>query len=132
MDIFFEKEADVIYADYMYQDKDFTWIDKFWYWLKPNSGIFIAQTDDSTIAEVKLKLDSMKNANKINICIYKQEWGGKPKKGFPNKHDYIIIYSNGSDWKWYADRIQIPKKLLQPNLILLEEQLRRHVLCGMI
>lgn len=112
MEVLFEQESDVIYADYMYQDKDFKWIDKFWYWLKPNSGIFIAQTDDSTIAEVKLKLDSMTNARKINICIYKQEWGGKPKKGFPNKHDYILIYSNGDDWKWYADRIQIPKKTL--------------------
>lgn len=112
MDVFFERYADVIYADYMYQNKDFKWIDKFWFWLKQDSGIFIVQTDDSTIAEVKLKLDSMKDARKINICIYKQEWGGKPKKGFPNKHDYILIYANGNQWKWYGNRIQIPKKTL--------------------
>lgn len=115
MTLFFEQHVDVIYADYMYQDTDFDWIDKFWYWLKPDSGIFIAQTDDSSIAEVKMKLDSMPGAKKINICIYKQEWGGKPKKGFPNKHDYILIYANGDNWKWYEGRIQIPKKTLSPN-----------------
>ncbi len=58
----------------------------------------------------------MDGAKKINICIYKQEWGGKPKKGFPNKHDYILIYSNGDSWKWYGDRIQVPKKTLTPKL----------------
>lgn len=105
------QQANLIYADYMYQNKDFSWIDKFWQWLSP-SGIFIVQTDDSTIAEVKLKLDSMPGAQKINICIYKQEWGGTPRKGFPNKHDYILIYSNGKDWKWYPERIQVPKKTL--------------------
>ena len=105
----------LVYADYMYQNKDFAWIDKFWRWIGP-SGIFIAQTDDSTIAELKLKLDSMPNAQKINICIYKQEWGGQPRKGFPNKHDYILIYSNGKDWKWYPERIQVPKKTLNSAL----------------
>ncbi len=104
--------ANLIYADYMYQNKDFAWIDKFWNWLMPNCGIFVAQTDDSSLAEVKLKLDSMGGAKKVNICIYKQEWGGKPRKGFPNKHDYILIYANGDGWKWYGNRIQIPKKTL--------------------
>jgi len=109
------KDVALIYADYMYQNKNFEWIDKFWGALIPNSGIFIAQTDDSTIAELKLKLDLMPHATKINICIYKQEWGGQPRKGFPNKHDYILIYANGNDWKWYSERIQVPKKTLSPG-----------------
>lgn len=116
MSLLFKQYADVIYADYMYQNTNFRWVDKFWHWLKPESGIFIAQTDDSSLAEIKLKLDSMPSANKINICIYKQEWGGRPRKGFPNKHDYILIYSNGDEWKWYSERIQIPKKMLSPKL----------------
>ena len=111
MGFYTDRMANLIYCDYMYGNKDLSWVRHYWNFLVDN-GIFIAQTDDATIAEVKLELDSMPNAQKINICIYKQEWGGVPRKGFPNKHDYILIYSNGNDWKWYPDRIQIPKKMI--------------------
>ena len=106
-----EEKANLIYCDYMYSNKDFSWVNKYWDLLAEN-GVFIAQTDDSTIAEIKLKLDSMPSSRFINICIYLQEWGGKPRRGFPAKHDYILIYSNSDNWKWDGDRIQIPKKTL--------------------
>lgn len=103
-----DRKFDLIYCDYIYQNSDFSWVDKFWNYLKPNS-IFITQTDDSTMAEMKLKMDSMPNAIWLNTCITVQEWGGIPRKAFPRKHDYIFIYANGEDYKWYGDRIQIPK-----------------------
>lgn len=103
-----ERKYDVIYSDYIYQNNDFSWLDKYWDYLKPN-GVFICQTDDSTQAEIKIKLNSMKNSFFINTAIMIQEWGGTPRRGFPKKHDYIHIFSNGKDFKWYGDRIQIEK-----------------------
>jgi len=105
------RKANLIYCDYMYEDKNFAWVDLYWGKLSDN-GVFICQTDNSTIAEIKLKLDSMPKSYFIGIVIYKQEWGGRPKKGFPQKHDYILMYANGKDYKWYSDRIQIPKQMI--------------------
>jgi DNA modification methylase len=105
---FGENKFDLIYCDYIYSNLNFSWVDKYWQLLKPNS-IFIAQTDDSTMAEMKLKLKYMPDAFFINTCIMIQEWGGTPRKGFPKKHDYIHIFSNGEDFKWYKNRIQIEK-----------------------
>ena len=45
----------------------------------------------------------------INWLIYKQEWGGVPKNAFPRKHDDILMYSKGAEYKFYRDRIQVPK-----------------------
>lgn len=108
MDFETTKKFDLIYADYIYQNLDFSWIDKYWNYLRPNS-IFMAQTDDSSMAQIKLKLDSMPNSIFINTCIMIQEWGGTSKRFFPRKHDYIFIYANGNNYKFYTDRIQIPK-----------------------
>jgi len=104
------RQANLIYCDYMYMNKDFTWVDIYWYKLI-ESGVFICQTDNSTIAEMKLKLDNMPNSHFIGIVIYKQEWGGRPRKGFPQKHDYILIYANNGNYKWYPERIQVPKQM---------------------
>jgi DNA modification methylase len=108
MDFETPQKFDLIYADYIYQNLDFSWIDKYWNYLRPNS-IFMAQTDDSSMAQIKLKLDSMPNSIFINTCIMIQEWGGTSKRFFPRKHDYIFIYANGNNYKFYTDRIQIPK-----------------------
>jgi DNA modification methylase len=103
-----DKRFDLIYSDYIYSDLNFDWLDKYWEYLKPNS-IFMCQTDDSSMAQIKLKLDSMPNAIWLNTCIMIQEWGGTSKKFFPRKHDYIFIYANGKDYKFYPERIQIAK-----------------------
>lgn len=103
------KKYNLIYCDYIYQNKDFSWVDKYWGNLNTDS-IFIAQTDDSTMAEIKLKLDSMPDSIWLNTCIMIQEWGGTSKRFFPRKHDYIFIYANGKDYKFYPERIQVEKK----------------------
>ena len=69
------RQANLIYCDYMYENKDFAWVDLYWNKLVDN-GVFICQTDNSTIAEIKLKLDTMPKSHFIGIVIYKQEWGG--------------------------------------------------------
>jgi site-specific DNA-methyltransferase (adenine-specific) len=101
---------DLCYADMIYEDANFQpWVNLSIDLLKDN-GIFMVQTDHHTVAEMKVYLDSkLGKKNFINACIYLNEWGGTPKKGFPKKYDTILIYSKGSNWKWFGDRIQIPK-----------------------
>ena len=50
-----DKNFNLIYCDYLYQNTDFSWVDKYWQFLN-DTGIFIVQTDDSTQAEIKSKL----------------------------------------------------------------------------
>jgi DNA modification methylase len=92
----------------IYNDLELNWIPKFWEYMKP-SGVFMVQTDDASMAQVKLKLDSMPGSIFINTCIQVQEWGGTSNRFFPRKHDYIFLYSNGPDYKFYPDRIQVEK-----------------------
>jgi hypothetical protein len=106
-------KVDLAYCDCIYESFDFSWLWPTLYLLKEN-GIFILQTDYHSVAEYKVRLDSFGygdgiRLNFVNWCIMKQEWGGVPRKGFPQKHDDILIYSKGKDFKWYGDRIQIPK-----------------------
>jgi site-specific DNA-methyltransferase (adenine-specific) len=101
-----------IYMDCIYNRKDLNYINKYWNLLDKNS-VLVIQTDHSTAAQIKLYLDSMPNAYFINEIIYKQEWGGTPKKGFPKKHDNIYIYSNdgnGEGYQWFPEKVQIAKK----------------------
>lgn len=99
---------DLIYGDCIYESLDFEWVIEGWKLLK-EGGIWITQTDQSTVCEHKLLLDSL-GGNLINWCIYVQEWGGTSKRFFSKKHDDILIYSKGSNYKFYYDRIMIPKK----------------------
>ena len=101
--------VDAIYADCIYEEVNFTWIAEAHRILKPN-GVFFVQTDQHTVYMMKLFCDKIFGVdNFINHLIYIQEWGGVPKKAFPRKHDDILFYAKGEDYKWYADRIQIPK-----------------------
>lgn len=103
------KKANLIYADMIYENAKLDWIPKYWNMLSSNS-VMIIQTDYHTTAQVKLLLDSLPNSVFINEVIYKQEWGGTPKKGFPRKHDNIWIYANGENYKWNKLKIEVPKK----------------------
>ena len=100
---------DTIYADCIYESLDFTWIN-FCYDLLKSNGIIFIQTDYHSVYEMKLFLDNLfGKENFINHLIYKQEWGGASKRFFPKKHDDILFYTKGKDYKFYADRIRIPK-----------------------
>jgi DNA modification methylase len=102
------RDYDVIFADYVYENFDFRWIDKYWNFLKPN-GIFIAMTDFHTIFELGMKLKSMPNAYFVNHLVWKNEWGNHPKRMMHQCFDDIVIVSKGKNYKFYPDRIQIPK-----------------------
>ena len=101
--------VDLVYGDCIYESTDFTWASRSYDILKDN-GIFMVQTDYHTVAEWKIYLDDLfGRENFINWLIAIQEWGGTSKRFFPRKHDDILMYSKGKDYKFYPERIQIPK-----------------------
>ena len=107
---------DLVYGDCIYESDNFDWVLGCYELIKDN-GIFIVQTDYHTVAEYKLLLDNLFGKNNfINWCIYIQEWGGISRRYFPRKHDDILIYSKGKDYKFYPERIMIPKVTAGTNL----------------
>lgn len=100
---------DVIYGDCIYESTDIEWIYHSYECLNPN-GIFFVQTDYHTVAKYKDMLDRIYGKeNFINWLITIQEWGGTSKRFFPRKHDDILMYAKGKDYKFYPERIQIDK-----------------------
>lgn len=101
--------VDFVYADCMYESWDFAWLWPARRLLKP-SGILVIQTDYHTVAEYKMDMRiNSPEFTFVNWLIYMNNWGGVPKNRFAQKHDDILVYCKGNDWKWYPDRIQIPK-----------------------
>lgn len=98
---------DLIYADMVYESMEFDWIYSAFSLLK-NNGIFMVQTDFHTDYLVKNTLEHL-GLTYVNDVIYLQEWGGTSQRWFPRKHDVIYIYAKGTDYKFYPDRVQIPK-----------------------
>lgn len=103
-----EKKFDVIYADFIYEDLDFTWVFHFWNMLKPN-GVMIQQTDYHSVAEIKVFTQRMRNAKFINWLTWKNEFGNFRKDRFRQCHDDILIFCNGDNWVWHPEKIQVPK-----------------------
>ena len=106
---------DAIFADYVYENDDFSWIDLYWDSLKPG-GVFIAMTDFHTVFECGVKLKSMPDAKLVNHLSWKNEWGNHPKDRFHQCFDDIIIVSKGKHNHFYSDRIQIPKATANTKL----------------
>jgi DNA modification methylase len=97
----------LIYADMIYENEDLSWLYYALPLLKPN-GTIIVQTDYHTVAKVKSKLD-YNGYTFVNWLIYVNEWGGTPTNRFAQKHDDLLVYCNGNNWKWNKESIQIPK-----------------------
>ena len=102
----FDHKFDLIFSDMIYENKDLSWIEKYWSFLKEN-GIFIVMTDWHTNYLVREKLESL--GYFINHLVYKCEWGNHPKNKFHQCYDDIIIFSNSKNYKFYPDRIQVDK-----------------------
>ena len=105
-----EESQDLIYADMMYDDLNFRWIDYCYSLLKDTGSIFI-QTDQRSVAELKLYMDKLFGKdNFVNWIIWPYDWGGRPKNAFGRKHDDILWYSKTANYKFFRDNISIPKK----------------------
>jgi site-specific DNA-methyltransferase (adenine-specific) len=102
------KQAQMIYADHIFENKDFSWIGRYWMFLADN-GIFAIHTDHKLRADIEIYLRSLPKAEFVNDVITIQRWGGVPKNKFAQKHDYILIYAKGKNWHWDSSGIQIDK-----------------------
>ena len=102
---------DLIYADMIYDDLDFDrWLPDCRDFLKKTGSIFI-QTDQRSVAPLKLYMDGLFGANNfVNWIIWPYDWGGRPKNAFGRKHDDILWYAKTRDYKFFAENVQIPKK----------------------
>lgn len=102
-------KVDCVYADCIYESEDFRWANHCRDLMKDNA-VFYVQTDHHTIAEWKIFLNYLFGKdNFINELIYVNDWGGTSKRRFSRKHDNILMYSKGKDYKFYYERILIPK-----------------------
>jgi len=108
--------ATLIFGDCIYESFDFEWAEIAYDKLLPH-GIFMVQTDLSTVAEWKIFLDVLfGKKNFLNMISVEFDWGGRSKRCFPHKTDYIFIYCKGGKYKFYPDRVLIPKATAGTNL----------------
>lgn len=99
---------DVIFADFVYENLDFSWVDMFWPKLK-NGGVFVSMSDFHSVFEYGCYMKTLPNSLFINHLVQKNEWGNHPKDRFHQCFDDIVIFSKGKHNKFYSDRIQIDK-----------------------
>ena len=103
-----DDKFDVIFCDYMYENPNFSWAKKYWNNLKPN-GIFIAMTDFHTNHRYRVFVEDELGGILVNDAVWKNEWGNHPKNKFHQCFDNIIIYSNGKNWIFHSEKVQVPK-----------------------
>jgi DNA modification methylase len=108
-------KAQAIFADYVYENLDFSWIDKWWPVLD-DGGVFVAMTDFHSIFELGMKLKSMPNSKLVCHLAWKNEFGNFPKDKFHQCFDDIVIFSKGNHKHIYSERVQIPKVTLTKGL----------------
>lgn len=110
------RSADMIVADYVYENTDFSWVDKYWRVLKP-SGVIIAFSDWHSSHRYRCYIeDNFSDSNFVNDIKVKTEWGNFPKDRMHQVHDDILIYAKGNGWKFHSDRIQVPKATAKTKL----------------
>jgi hypothetical protein len=107
-----DQKFDLIYADMIYEDDNFSWMYKFWDYLRIG-GIFIVQTDFHTNYLVRYHMEhcffGVNFPIFVNHLVWKNEWGNHPKNRFHQCYDDILVFSKGKDYKFYPDRIQVDK-----------------------
>jgi len=102
--------VNLIYADMMFDNLDFEWTD----WCRKvldDTGSLFVHTDWRSVAELKVYLDALFGKECfVNWIIWPYDWGGRSKRRFARKHDDILWYSKTDEYKFYPDRVSIPKK----------------------
>jgi DNA modification methylase len=115
MKVSLDRSYDVIFADFVYENSDFLWIDKFWPMLR-YSGVLICMTDFHTIFDLGRKLMSMQQSCFVNHLVWKNEWGNHPKDRFHQCFDDIVIVSKGYGHVFNPTCIQVPKATAKTSM----------------
>ena len=119
--------VDLVYADMIFDDFNFDWIDICYLALKSTGSMFI-HTDYRSVAEVKIYAEELFRDGGVfdmpdesvlkepgggrlnNWIIWPYDWGGRPKTAFGRKHDDILWFVKSESFKFYPKRVSIPKK----------------------
>lgn len=110
------EQADIVFCDFVYENLNFQWVDKYWNFIK-DGGILIAMCDFHSQHRYRCYMeDHIHHSNFVNHLVNKCEWGNHPKDRFHQCYDDIIIYSKGKNYKFYSEKIQVPKKTLTKGL----------------
>ena len=62
---------------------------------------------------LKYKLDVLENSGLVGQTeiIWSYNWGGRTKKNFARKHEYVWNYSKGEDFLFNADDVRVTRKM---------------------
>jgi len=102
-----DESIDLIYADFVYECLDFSWIDDCVRILKSTGSIYI-QTDYRSVAQAKLYLDNLLFFRNWIVWCYKST--PTRKRYYQKKHDDILFYTKSIDYCWNYPS-QPPSKL---------------------
>lgn len=115
MDFTTDRKFDLIFADYVYENTNFDWARNFWQLLKPN-GIFIAMADYHSNHRYRVFVEDEMGGILVNDAVWLNEWGNFKKDRMSQCFDNVMIYSNSTKWKFYPEKIQVPKKTVSKGL----------------
>jgi len=92
-----DESVDLIYADMMYDELDFNWIDECFRVLKSDGSIYV-QTDQRSVAQVKLYMDKMFKFRNWIVWCYR----GIARKSncYQSNHDDILFYTKSDNFTW--------------------------------
>lgn len=107
--------VDLAYCDPIYEKTHINWTHLVYELIREN-GILIVQTDWHTQHKYRNYLELVLGLTFVNHLVWKNEWGNHPKNRFHQCYDDILVYCKGKNYKFYPERIQIPKKTLSRGL----------------
>jgi len=105
----FPGNADVVVCDPIYEHPDLSYVQAAASCLRPGGALW-AFSDASGAAQLKLELDQFLHFQ--NWIIWANDWGGRARDRFGQKHDDIFYYikrDKGHPHTFNADAVAIPK-----------------------
>lgn len=100
-------QADLVICDPVYESADLSWAKAAVDCLKPGGALY-AFGDHHRIAETKLELDA--HLQFENWLIWPNDWGGRSRRRFGQKHDDILYYAKpGADPSFDGQAVAVPK-----------------------
>lgn len=73
------------------------------------TGSLYLHCDPTASHYLKILMDAIFEKNNFrNEIAWCYKLGGRPRKGFPKKHDVILFYTKSENFYFYADAIRIP------------------------
>ena len=109
----FEGVADLVICDPVYDDPDLSWVAAAAVCLRPGGAMW-AFADVSGVAQLKLEMD--RHLRFQNWCIWPNDWGGRSRTRFGQKHDDLLYYVKpGAKHTFNAAAIVIPKQMVGPT-----------------